>query len=222
MAVHVGVGGAPSPIWRLSVARIIDAPLGLPTGIVLKVLHDSRMIPDVESFLRCFAPQATVSGEVDGATSFELAAGEALLICSANWPQLVERFDAELGPNRVLVLLGPEDYAWGHAAFARSLPSWPNRTGSQPVSQHEGRAHFSKWAKLVVNDDGSVGRVDPDTLWLFQDRASRNAAALAEVKQHLADRESLVTLETLLTGSVTDLFRRYSDRVFRHVQYMAR
>ena len=201
-------------------ARIIDAPLGLPIGIPLRVLHDSRMISDVESFIRCFAPQAIVAGKIDAATSFELAPGEALLICSADWPQLVERFDAELGPSRVFVLLEPEDYAWGHADFARSLPGWPERTGSQPVSLHEGRAHFSKWAKLVVNDDGTVGRVDPDTLWLFQDRASRNAAALAEVKQHLADRESLLTLETLLTGSVADLFQRYSDRVFRHVQYL--
>jgi hypothetical protein len=178
------------------------------------------MISDVESFVRCFAPQAIVAGRVDASTSFQLAPGEALLICSADWPQLVERFDAELGQSRVFVLLEPEDYAWGHADFARSLPSWPERDGTQPVSLREGRAHFSKWAKLVVNDDGTLGRVDPDTLWLFQDRASRNPAALAEVKQHLSDNESLLTLDTLLTGSVADLFQRYSDRVFRHVQYL--
>jgi len=178
------------------------------------------MIPDVESFIRCFAPQAIVAGKVDAARSVELAPGEALLICSPDWPQLVERFEADLGPSRVLVLLEPEDYAWGHADFARSLPSWPERTGSHPVSLLEARAHFSKWAKLVVNDDGTLGRVDPDTLWLFQDRASRNAAALAELTQHLADRESLRTLQTLLTGSVAELFARYSERVFRHVQYL--
>lgn len=157
-------------------------------------------------------------GRVEAAS--ELAPDEALLICSPDWPRLAERFDAELGPSRVFVLLEPENYAWGHADFARSLPSWPERAGCQPVSVHEGRAHFSKWAKLVVNDDGSLGRVDRDTLWLFQDRASRNMDALAEVKQRLADSESVLTLETLLTGTVADLFRHYSERVFRHVQYM--
>ncbi len=112
-------------------------------------------------FVRCFAPDATVLGSVDAATSFELAPSELLLICSADWARLAERFDAELGSDRVRVLLEPEDYAWGHADFARSLRSWPARVGSAQVSVQEGRAHFSKWAKLVVNDDGSLGRVDP-------------------------------------------------------------
>jgi FkbM family methyltransferase len=202
------------------VARIINAPLGLPAGVPLRLLNDARMIADVEAFIRCFAPHAVVAGRADPATSFELAPDESLLICSADWATLAERFDAALGSDRVFVLLEPEDYPWGHADFARSLPSWPERVGSAQVSVQEGRAHFSKWAKLVVNDDGSLGRVDRDTLWLFQDRASRNAPALDEVKGYLADPESLLTLETLLTGSVSDLFRRFSERVFRHVQYL--
>lgn len=201
-------------------AQIINAPLGLPTGVPLRLVNDPRMIGDVEAFIRCFAPNTVVAGRVDPATSFELAPDESLLICSPDWATLAECYDATLGSDRVFVLLEQEDYAWGHADFARSLPSWPERVGSAQVSVQEGRAHFSKWAKLVVNDDDTLSGVDPDTLWLLQDRASRNAAALAEVRQHLADSESRLTLDTLLTGTVSDLFRRYSERVFRHVQYL--
>ena len=82
------------------------------------------MIADVEAFVRCFAPEVIVTGRVDPATPFELAPDESLLICSVDWAKLAERFDAALGSDRVFVLLEPEDYAWGHADFARSLPAW--------------------------------------------------------------------------------------------------
>jgi FkbM family methyltransferase len=201
-------------------ARIIDAPLGLPSDTPLRTLRDERMIADVDALIRSFAPHARWHGAVRPGDAQHLPSDEALLICSPDWPLLAERFDAVLGPNRVYVLLEPEDYAWGHADFARSLPRWPERHAKGQVSQLEGRAHFSKWAKLVMNDDGSLGKVDPDTLWLFQSRAAQHRVALAEVRARLADAESVRTLDALMTGTVSDLFQRYAERVFRHVQYL--
>lgn len=208
---------------RASGVRVVDAPLALPQGARLRIVRDERMVPDVEALLRNFAPQVKVAGFRDVAElEAPLEDSETLLVCSSAWPSLLERLGQRprSDVSEALVLLLPEDYVWGYADFARSLPGWPARTGDVVVSTSEGRAHLSRWGKTEVRDDGSIGETDGDTLGLFKERAARQSRALLDLRSRLADAESVQVVDRLMFGTLEDTFKHFSGRVFKNVQYL--
>ncbi len=196
--------------------QFVFAPAHFPS-IPFVFFDDDNSDDDLVQLVPSIVPGATLLGRVTDPTKL-IDPKTAILICSPNWPELVDDLEGR-GFANLYLLLHSGGYGWGYAYLARSLPGWPAKVDFEHLALPNFFPFLEKVSKWRF--EGSTMRdIDVDALECLQAAARTVAAFVDAVAQRLSDADSIHQYITVLRKSPVDVFLLYLRNIFREVQYM--
>ncbi|MFO0964476.1 MAG: FkbM family methyltransferase [Gemmataceae bacterium] len=202
--------------------RFILTPGLFPQELDYHLVTDREFVPETLHFLRAFAPRTRFLGSASPWAG--RGAGEgALVVSSRSWEPVVTRLLQQgIEPQRIVVLLNPDDYCWGWLALGRACLSHLRELADPSVPL----PRKTKWLRDYLRQVGLVSFEGSRPSWfpncyfnVFRDKVRANLATVDDMTRRLADRESRDTLRLLLYGSPEDYLRHFLDHAFFTQQY---